>query len=76
MFFAGRTGESEEAVKLRERARRSVYEMASVECTLVEQVLAKTCRLEAVNVNINRQFGAQTEGYTAGGNFTLSVTLK
>jgi hypothetical protein len=76
LFFAGPTGESEEAVKLRERARRSVYEMASVECTLVEQVLAKMCRLEAVNVNINRQFGAQTEGYIAGGNFTLRVTLK
>jgi hypothetical protein len=76
LFFAGPTGEGEEAVKLRDRARRSVYEMASAECALVEQVLAKTCRLEAVNVNINRQPGMQTEGYTAGGNFTLRVTLK
>jgi hypothetical protein len=76
LFFAGPTGEGEEAVKLRERARRTVYEMASAECALVEQVLAKTCRLEAVNVNINRQPGMQTEGYTAGGNFTLRVTLK
>jgi hypothetical protein len=76
LFFAGSTGESEEAVKLRERARRSVYEMASGECALAEQVLAKTCRLESVNVNIARQVGAQAEGYTAGGNFTLRVTLK
>jgi hypothetical protein len=76
LFFAGPTGESEEAVKLRERSRRSVYEMAAGECALVEQVLAKTCRLESVNVNINRQSGGQTEGYTAGGNFVLRVTLK
>lgn len=76
LFFAGPTGESDEAVKLRERARRSVYEMAASECALVEQVLAKTCRLESVNVNINRQFSGQAEGYTAGGNFVLRVTLK
>jgi hypothetical protein len=76
LFFAGPTGESEDAVKLRDRVRRSVYEMAAGECALVEQVLAKTCRLESINVNINRQAGAQTEGYTAGGNFLLRVTLK
>jgi hypothetical protein len=76
LFFARPTGESEEAVKLRERARRSVYEMAAGECPLVEQVLAKTCRLESVNVNINRQAGGQAEGYSAAGNFVLRVTLK
>ena|SRR5271166_4838285 len=76
LFFAGPTGESEDAVKLRDRVRRSVYEMAANECMLVEQVLAKTCRLESINVNINRQAGAQNEGYMAGGNFVLRVTLK
>ena len=76
LFFAGPTGETEEAVKLRDRARRSVYEMAASECGLVQQVLAKTCQLESVNVNINRQFGGQAEGYMAGGNFVLRVTLK
>jgi hypothetical protein len=76
LFFAGPTGESEEAVKLRERVRRSVYDMAAGECPLVEQILAKTCRLESVTVNINRQAGGQAEGYAAGGNFVLRVTLK
>jgi hypothetical protein len=75
LFFPGPTGESDEAVKLRERVRKSVYEMAGTECTLVEQVLAKTCRLETVNVNIGRQAGQQ-EGYTATGNFAMRVTLK
>jgi len=76
LFFAGPSGESEEAVKLRERARRSVYQMAAGECAVVEQVLAKTCRLESVGVNINRQSGGQAEGYVAGGNFVLRATLK
>ena len=75
LFFPGPTGESEEAVKLRDRVRRSIYEMAGNECSLVEQVLAKTCRLEAVNVTLNRQAGG-AEGYAAGGSFTLRVTLK
>jgi hypothetical protein len=78
LFFAGPTGESEEAAKLRERARRSVYDMAASECALVEQALAKTCRLESVgvNINVNRQSTGQAEGYMAGGNFVLRVTLK
>jgi len=76
LFLPGPTGESEDAVKLRERARRSAYEMAAGECPLVEQVLAKTCKLESVNVNINRQAGGQAEGYSAAANFVLRVTLK
>jgi hypothetical protein len=76
LFFAGPTGESEDAVKLRDRVRRSIYEMVAGECTLVEQVLAKTCRLESANISISRQPGGQIEGYMAGGNFVLRVTLK
>jgi hypothetical protein len=76
MFFPGPAGESEESVKLRERARRSSYELAAGECALVEQVLAKTCRLESVSVNISRQTNGQAEGYMAGANFVLRVTLK
>jgi len=76
LFFAGPTGESEEAVKLRDRVRRSIYEMAAGECTLIEQVLAKTCRLESINLGLNRQASAQFEGYMATGNFVMRVTLK
>ncbi|CCE08333.1 conserved exported hypothetical protein [Bradyrhizobium sp. STM 3843] len=76
LLFPGPAGESEEAVKLRERARRSVYEMAAGECALVEQVLAKTCRLESVSVSLNRQSGGPAEGYVAAGNFVLRTTLK
>ena len=47
-FVAGPTGESEEAQKLRDRARRAVYEMAARECDLLRDVIAKDCRMESV----------------------------
>jgi hypothetical protein len=53
-FVAGPTGEGEEAQKLRDRARRIVYEMAAHECDLLREVLAKDCRMESVNTNIGR----------------------
>ncbi len=78
-FFAGPTGEGEEAQKLRDRARRAVYEMAAHECDLLRDVLAKDCRMESVNVNINggRQFGPQQpEGYNVNGSVSLQISLK
>ena len=76
-FIAGPSGESEEAQKLRERARRIVYEMAAHECDLLHEVLAKDCRMESVNVNIGRQFGQQQqEGYTVNGSMSLQISLK
>jgi hypothetical protein len=64
-------------VQLRERVRRQVYEMAGSECAVVEQVLAKNCRLESVNVNINRQApGGQAEGYTAVAGIVMRVIAK
>jgi hypothetical protein len=77
-FIPGPTGESEEATKLRDRARRTIYEMAAHECQFLEQTLAKTCRLESINVNVNanRQQTGQVEGFTLNGNFGLQITLK
>ena len=50
LFMPGPSGEGDAAAQLRDRARRAIYEMASRECALVEDVLARTCRLEAINV--------------------------
>jgi hypothetical protein len=75
-FVAGPTGESEEARKSRDNARRIVYEMAARECDLLREVLAKDCRLESVNSTIGRQFGQQQEGYTVNGSMSLQVTAK
>jgi|SRR2546421_3023240 len=76
-FVAGPTGESEEAQKLRDRARRAVYEMAARECDLLREVIAKDCRMESVSNNINRQFGnQQQEGFTITGSMSFQITLK
>jgi hypothetical protein len=76
-FVAGPTGEGDEAQKLRDRARRAVYEMAARECDILRDVLAKDCRLESVNSNINRQFGQQQqEGFNVNGTMSLQITLK
>jgi hypothetical protein len=80
-FVAGPTGEGDEGQKLREKAQRSVYEMAAHECDLLRDILARDCRMESVNVNVNanggRQFGQQQqEGYSVNGSMSLQITLK
>jgi hypothetical protein len=79
-FLTGPTGESEEAAKLRDRARRMIYEMASRECDLAREVFAKECRIESINnsVQANRQYSGnqQPEGYQVNGSTTLQMTLK
>ena len=77
LFMAGPTGDSEEAQKLRDRARRLVYEMAARECDLLREVIAKDCRLESINTNLGRQYGQQQqEGFTVNGSMNLQITLK
>ena len=80
-FVAGPTGDGDEGQKLREKAQRSVYEMAAHECDLLRDILAKDCRMESVNVNVNanggRQFGQQQQdGYSVNGSMSLQITLK
>lgn len=71
--------DSEEAQKLREKARRSIYELAARECDLLKDTLAKDCRLENINssINSNRQYGsAQQDGFTINGSMNFQITLK
>lgn len=79
-FLSGPTGEGEEAQKLRDQARRTVYEMAARECDLLRETLAKDCRLEAVNANLNTNRGdfgrQQQEGYSVNGSMNLQITVK
>jgi hypothetical protein len=77
LFVPGPGDESEAAEKVRDHARRSIYQMAAHECDLVRDVLAKECRLQAISVNVMRQqMGNMGSGYNVSGNFTLQVTLK
>jgi hypothetical protein len=62
--------------KLRQ-ARRSLYELAGRECDLLRDVLAKDCRLESIQVNLNRQqYGQHAEGFLANASVTLQITPK
>jgi hypothetical protein len=78
MFIEGPTGEGNEAEKLRDRARRMVYEMAAHECDVLRDVLAKDCKLESVLSNLNRQRhgSQQPDGYDVNGSMSLQITLK
>jgi hypothetical protein len=79
-FVPGATGDSAEARKSRDDARRLIYEMAAKECDLLREALAKDCRLESVQNNIStqaRQFGPQQpEGYTVNGSMNFQITVK
>jgi hypothetical protein len=75
-FLPGPTGDGDEAAALRDRAKRIVYEMAAKECDVLREVLAKDCRLEAVNSNLQRQAGQAAEGYNVQGSTSLQITLK
>jgi hypothetical protein len=67
---------SPEAEKLRESARKSVYEVASRECALLLSVLATDCRLENLNVSVSRQTGPRAEGFVVRGNMSYRITPK
>lgn len=77
MFITGPTDESEEAERQRERARKMLYDMAARECELMRNTIANDCRLENVNVNLNRQGGPnQPNGYMVMGSMAYQITLK
>ena len=77
IFVAGPTDESEEGERQRERARRVIYDLAAKECELLRNSIANDCRLESVNVNLNRQTGPQqVSGYQVMGNMAYQITLK
>jgi hypothetical protein len=76
-FVAGPTGEGEEAQKLRDRARRTIYEIAARECDILREILAKECRIVSVSSNMSRQYGQQQpEGFTINGSMNFQITLK
>jgi hypothetical protein len=76
-FVADPTDDSEAGVKAQEQARRAIYESAARECEVLRAVIASECRLESINVNVNRNYGNQgLRGFNAGGNFAFHVILK
>jgi len=76
-FVAAPTDDSDPAVKAQEQARRVIYESAARECDVLRATIAGECRLESININVNRQYGSQVpQGFNVSGNFSYHVKLK
>jgi hypothetical protein len=76
-FVPGAVTNSEASLKSQEDARSALYKTAGRECEVLQASIAHDCRIESVNVNVNRNFGQpQNEGFTANGNFGFRITLK
>lgn len=80
-FVPGPTDDGEAAQKLRDRARRQIYESAARECSVLMETLASACRMENITSNLNvssRQYNNpnQIEGFTINGSMSYQITLK
>lgn len=76
LYVPGPVGLSDAGVAAQEQARRTMYALAAKECTVLRDTIASDCRMEAINVNINRHQGQQPEGFSIGANVNYRVTLK
>jgi hypothetical protein len=80
-FLPGPTNDGEDAAKIRDRARRSIYEMAGRECGVLLDTIASECRLDSVTVNLTRQTQqmpqmGQVEGFAVNGQLGFQITHK
>ncbi len=76
-FVTGAVGNTDAAMKSQEDAPKALYRSAAHECEVLQATIAAECRIESVNVNINRNYGQpQNEGFTANGNFGYRITPK
>jgi hypothetical protein len=77
LYVPGPVGLSDAGIAAQEHARRSMYTLAAKECEVLRETIAVECRLETINVNVNRHQGQQQpEGFSIGANVGYRVTLK
>jgi hypothetical protein len=75
-------GDAAQALKAQEEGRRMVYQLAAGECALLREVLASDCRLESVNVNVQRLSAERNyvepkvAGYNINGTVNYEITPK
>jgi hypothetical protein len=59
-----------------------VYNLAAHECTILRDILASECRLDTININVqrvpaNQNFGqAKSEGFNITGNIGFRIVPK
>jgi len=78
MFVPAPSDDGEQALKAQEASRKMIYELAGRECAVLRETLASECRLESVNVNVQRsgnRFGNQgaPEGFNVNGNIGYRI---
>jgi len=83
MFVAAPNDDSEQALKAQEDGRRLVYEVAGRECAVLRDTLASDCRLDSININVqrvtanqNQNFGPKADGFNINGNVTFRIVPK
>ncbi len=78
-MFVPLSDSSDQSIKAQEDARRVVYDLAEHECAVLREVLASECRLDSINVNIqrNQNFGQpQRDGLNINGNVSFRIVPK
>jgi hypothetical protein len=78
MFVPAPSDDGEQALRAQEVSRKMIYELAGRECAVLRETLASECRLESVNVNVQRsgnRFGNQgaPEGFNVNGNIGYRI---
>jgi hypothetical protein len=82
MFVPTPGDDSAQALKAQEDGRKMIYQAAARECDVLRDVIAKDCRLESININVqhvpaNQNFnGAKVDGYSINGNIGFQIEPK
>jgi hypothetical protein len=74
MFIPSADGPAFDA---QEGVRKQIYELANKECALLRETIAGDCRMETINVNVNRQRRQQpVDGFNVSANISYRISLK
>ena len=80
MFVPVAEDGSAQVLKAQEDGRKMIYEAATRECETLRATIAGDCRLESININVQRmpanQGYGQRNGYNISGSMSYRIDLK
>lgn len=80
MFIPTSEDEGAQVLKAQEDGRKMIYEAATRECETLRATIASDCRLESININVQRMLAnqgyGQRNGYNISGNMSYRIGLK
>jgi hypothetical protein len=81
MFVPAAGDDGAQSLKAQEDGRKLLYEAAAHECELLSATIASDCRLESINVNVqrvsaNQNYGQKVDGYNINGNMNYRIAPK